>query len=431
MGLFDALFGGGFRKHKERGDRYRAEGQLGLAKAEYEAALRASAKEPEAAVEELRRLCTATRRDLALERRAEADRLFEDGFLDEAEDAYHVALELLEEGPERDSVQAALRRLDDAGEDADEGAEEMAAEGDEFLGETFEERFEILLMGLDDPAVAERYEALGRPFAEAVLLLHDGKASEAAAALQALLDGGLDDPLLRLELGRALLFAGGEGLERAVGYLAAWVDAHPEDLDASAALADALRQQGKVEEAGEVLAAAARVAPPESTALQHLAEHHLGAEQWDAAARAAQKGLLHRPRAVELRRVLGLALHRQGQTREGVKLLEGVLQERWRYDGETGELEFDRGTAWALARIYVAEGNREQRERAEGLLRALEQSAEPEERPRILLSMAEAQLALGRPDEGRRRLETVLALLQADNSLHARAGELLRSLDPS
>lgn len=432
MGLWSTLFGDSFLKHRERGDRYRSAGELGLAKAEYECALRRARGRTETELAEVRQALQETKRMLVEANEQRARELAELGCFEEAANALHFALELADEEEAAARLRAELASLDrrqKTHEKAQIDAETKGPEGDEFMGDTFEERFEIFLMGLEDPEVAEQYRARGEAFAQAVLLLQEGEATRAIAALQDLLAGGDDHPLVHLELGRALLFAGGtERSTAAVDHLRRWVDGHPTDYDASTTLAEALRQAGRADEATELLEQVADEAPPDSLALQHLAEHLVILGEWQAAAAACQEGLAHRPRATELKRLLGVALHGLGRSAEATKLMEAVLRERWRFDPETGELEFDRATAASLARIYLAADSLGQAERALDLLRALEQGAPEAERPGLELAMAEALLRLGQRDEARRQLETALALAGENAELGERIRKMLEPL---
>ena len=428
MGLW-GLFGGGFQKHRRRGDEYRARGELGFAKAEYEAALRAARGRGEEEIAELKGALAEMRRELSRVQRSKGDTLREDGFFDEAQDAYHLALELCEGEGDREAVLAALRGLEKARREEASRQPELAPEGDEFLGESLEERFEIFLMGIEDPEVVQAYREQGPDFARILLKLQEGAADEAIPAFEALLAKGEDHPLLHLELGRALLFAGDEeASQRAADHLRVWVDTHTDDHEACTALGEALRQAGCAGDATALLRRVAAQAPPDSMAIQNLAEHHLLLEEFDDAAAAAQRGMVHRPRSLELKKLLGLALHGLGKEAEAAGLLEVVLRERWRYDPETGEVELDRGTAWALARIYLADRSLGEDERARNLLQTLEADAEEPERPLILASLGEVLIRLGELEEARRRLETALALLEDDVELRDRVRGLLGGL---
>lgn len=415
MGLWAKLFGSGFQRHRQRGQRYQLDGDLGLARSEYETAMGAAEGAPEADVQEVREALAAVRLRLSEQRLDEGRELATGGFLDEAEDSYQLALELADQQPQQDAARAALRALEEERVRQREVEAELPPEGDEFMGSSPEERLEIFLLGLADPAQAEEYRSLGPEFASAVLQLHEGAAAAAIEGLEALRAAGVEHPLLDLELGRALLFAGdAEHAEQAAELLRPWARAHPADIQANAALADALRQAGQPDEAGAILVELAERNPPESAAMQHLAEHCYAVEDWEGLVETAREGLRHVPRSLELKRLLGLGLHAAGHSAEATGLLEQVLQARWRYDEETDELEFDRGTAWVVARIYVQTGGREQLERAHGLLRALDAHASAAERPLLLASQAEVLLRLGQPDAGRRLAEKARALLDPE-----------------
>ncbi len=429
MGLWAKIFGSGFERHRKSGERYHASGDLGLARSEYEAALAAGGDAPESERASVQAELAKVRRALADRRLAEGRRLAAGGFGDEAEDAYQLVLELAADASQQQAARDGLRALEEQRVQQRQENTELPPEGDEFMGSSPEERFEIFLMGLQDPAQADEYRELGAEFAEAVLLLHEGEAPAAVERLRALRDGGLEHPLADLELGRALLFEGDEGqAQEAATLLQGWARAHPADIQANTALADALRQAGRADEATEVLVELAERNPPDSPAMGHLAEHFHAVGDWEGLVDTAQEALRHVPRSLELKRLLGLGLHGMGKAAEAIGLLEDVLQARWRYDEETGELEFDRGTAWLVARIYLGTAKREQLERAHGLLRALEAGAPAAERPLTLAGQAEALLGLGRTDEARRLLEKARALLDPEQATDEDLAKRLSSL---
>lgn len=430
MGLFTTLFGDGFKKHRDRGDRLRAEGELGLARAEYETALQAGAKRAEIAVEvaAVRKALGEVKGELAAHNRKKAGQLSQDGLLPEAIEALHFTLELLEDETQAQEVRAELVALMQQlrEQESRQAVATTSAEGDEFSGETFRERLEIFLGGLEDDELADGYEEMSDPFLEAVLRLQDGKAEEACGVFETLLAEGEDRPLLHLELGRALLFLSKtERLGEAVGHLRRWVQGHPRDHQAITQLAEALRQAGEPDEATRLLEQVASEAPGESTALQHLAEHLLLLQRFEDAAEAAEEGLEYRPRSAELKQIMGLALHGLGRGGDAAKVLEAVLRERWRVNPETDEIEFDRPTATVLVRTYLADEKLGQAERALDLLQALLRGAPEAELPAIHLAEGQALLQLGRQEEARRKLETALAEAPADSEVAARARKLI------
>ncbi len=425
MGFLSSLFGGGFDKRLQAATRYEEQGELGLAKAEYQAALAKAKGQPEDLVARAREGLARVRRGLGLQNLERGQRLAEDGFFDEAEDHLHLALELLEAEDDRQQALDALADLERKAIQAPE-EEEIQPEGEEFMGTSQEERFEIFLMGLEDQSLVEEYRSLGPDMASAVLALAEGRPADAATLLEGLLDGGEDHPLVHLELGRAILFTEGRDPEEAIGHLEAWVAEHPGDWQAGSSLAEALRRAGRVEEATGLLDRMAGEAHGDSLAVQHLAEHYLVLDEFEKAARTAADGLRDHPNDLGLKRLLGMALYKMGRSDQAVKLLEGVLEQTWRYDPDTEELEIDRETAFVLTRIYMAGESDTGLERANGLLRALEQGAQDErERIQLILDQGEIMLRLGARDDGVRLLGNALALASGHEDLAERARGLL------
>lgn len=467
MGLF-SLFRKGFAERVARGDRYMDQDQPGLARAEYEAAVACyDEKRDDPGVLEATKRKLIEARDKVARMHLEEGRLFlSRNMLDDAEEPLRFALETMPTDEGRQEVEAALRELGErrdalardsarpfSGEPISE--EELAEEVDE---EDEAERFERYLLALSEGR-AQAFRSLGTAFASGYVRLQEGDAEGAVTALREALEERPDSPLVHLELGRALLFL--ERGEEAVGHLEAYREVAPDDPDAVYALAEALRMADRSDEAQAVLTAETERRPHSARAWMVLAQFHNSRLQWEEAVVAAQNALAQlapdpgarrsgggwsraasaaatvqqsaqsgdaeerTPPRIALLRTLGEALVGAGRLAEAIQPLEQALKEYWRYDPETGRLDFDGDSAFLLAGVYLE--RQERLDRAIELLSALATVSDDAQRPAFLARLGRAYGLKGQKKEAERALQQALALLPEDRvEDRERVAELLR-----
>jgi len=448
MGIFSKWFRKDLHERRLRGDRHFDAGEIGLARAEYEAGLAGFDPQRDDASE---REHVATRlaevQDLLGTRYiAEAREAAAGGQHEQAEETLRYAVELLAHRPLRAEAEAALaeaialRRRAEAvpegpGEEFDVAPPEEDDERDDGEGEEDEpetaDAFEQYLLALPPPR-ARAYRSLGAAFAAGYVALHDGEGERAVADLRQALAERPDSPLVHFELGRALLFVGdGPG---AAEHLRIYRDAASDEPETAWLLAEALRLAGRPDDARAVLQTEVEARPASARAWLELAQHHLANGAAEAAEQAVttalerveqpEKGMGGRatawtrsgssegavraaaqrvgteervPPRITLYKVLGLARVAAGRPEDAIAPLERALKEHWRYLPEEGVIEFDREAAWVLAGIYVERGER--LDRAIELLHALATSAPPEERWLPLARLGRALEKKGRRDE--------------------------------
>ncbi len=424
MGLLDRVLGRTFEALRDKGDRLFARGDPGLARIEYRAALRREGADERAraAVEERLRECGDRLLDRRLARAADMEAL---GHLEEADTTLREALELAGTGPRREEVFATLRRVEarQAGGEGEED-EPLAAEGDEFLGDSVGERFELHLLALDDEERAEEYRRLGPAFAEAYVAIEEGEGAGAVDSLETLL-AEEDSPLVRRELGRALLLA--DRPADAIPHLRATVDAAPDDVSAVHSLAEALVAEEEVEAAVSLVRDTLEEDPAATSLRIMLGELLVAHDQAGEAADVLADGLEEEPRSIPLHRVLGIARAAAGDAEGAREAWEGALGLRWVLDNDTRELVFDRESAWLLAQLLL--GSETDPNKALDLVSALAISAEVAERPGLLVAKARAHRLLGDAAAAREALVTARSLLPADEAeARARVDEALAEL---
>ena len=424
LGLLDRLLGRSFEALRGRGDRLFERGEYGLARMEYQAAVgRAAADEAgRAAVEERLRACNAT---LFSARTQRAAALEDGGHGEEAAQLYREALELAGDDGEREQAFLAIRRVE-ARLEAEAAAEDepLEAEGADFLGDCVEDRLELHLLALDDDELAAEYRSLGPELAAAFVALEEGRGEEAVGPLEALLAEGA--PLLvRRELGRALALVARAG--EAVPHLRAWLDEAPEDVPALHALADALAEAEGLQAAVDALAPALDARPDAVTLRLRLAELLLAQEEAGEAIELLEEGVAEAPGTISLHRALGVARAAAGNSDGARAAWETALSLRWRLDNDTGELEFDRESAWFLAQLMLA--RKADAHRALDLISALALSGDEGERPGLLVAKAQAHGLLGDRDAARQALVTARTLAGEDDEAgRKRIDELLAQL---
>ncbi|MDH3402767.1 MAG: tetratricopeptide repeat protein [Acidobacteriota bacterium] len=197
---------------------------------------------------------------------AKADAAEAAGDLDDAADWLLSAVEREPSALRRAELEARRRSLLGRGEDAGSSWSVRAETITVVAGETADEpdvsfRYETLVSMLADE-LRGRYEDRPAAFQEAVVALNEGEAGAALAALEELAAAAPDDPVLRLERGRARLLSGEAAAARG-DLAAAWDALGAEPLDAGGTLlapalwAEASLAAGDSEEVLQRLAALA------------------------------------------------------------------------------------------------------------------------------------------------------------------------------
>lgn len=415
----DRLLGRDGPSLRAKGERLMSDGHHGLARHELSAAARVLGATP--AGDEVRALLAACEGRLLDERLARADGLLELDHLEAAAGVLRDALDLAATDGRRADVFARLEILEKRGVALDIARDAVAGsaapEGDEFHGESVEERLELRLGAIDDPVRADGYRRLGPEFSAAWLSLEDGDGEAAVAGLEVL---AKDDASgwVRRELGRAYLLLGRHA--DAAAQLGPYVgDDAGGDPDAAEALAAALWRCDRADEALPVLDGVLATVPGRVSARVMLAEVYLAADQPDDACEIVEEGFAldpaarERPGSAPLYHVLGAALAAQGDDGAARTAWETGLGLAWRVDHDTGEVHFPPDTAWALATLLLRTGR--DLDKALDLLRALEESAAAVPPAALWAAKARGLHALGDREAAVQAMITLRTLLAADD----------------
>jgi tetratricopeptide (TPR) repeat protein len=431
MGLL-SLFRKDFKALKQRGDRYAAEGQWALARGEYEDALARYQGGDDAARDAVKAALQNAGTELYGLHVRQGDAAWDAELDEEALDHYRMALSLVTDAKERARLEKRVAEILEGDEHRRANADAMAFEEQEatedaFNAENPDERFELLLEGTPEE-VADHYLELGPEFRDAFLVMHDGDAKEALARFDRLLKADAPDPYVQLERGRALLVL--ERFDEAVRALRAYCAVIEDDPAALRMLADALHGLKRHDEALAVLEDVRAQRPDDVESHVALGQHHLAVKDWDDGVEAIAVGLEQVPyplKRIPLWRTMGQLLLGKGDEKGAIGAWEKVLEAEWEIDNETGELHFDRETAWLLTGLYAK--RKEELQRAMDLVKALELAGADEERWQLLLRRGQLLFLMGDQEEAREALLRARATAPEAGDQRALLEKLLAQLD--
>jgi tetratricopeptide (TPR) repeat protein len=347
------------------------------------------------------------------------DRYAEDGDMELARQQFEGAMEIAVDAAIRDTAE---RRLE--GLERRQVTEQVAATDAE---PTDEDRLEVIASAWepDQADEYEGYEGLG----PALLALMDGRAEEAREALEALLEAHDDARYLWFEVGRARIAAGAtdEGVQALRRFIESLDEDEGGDarLATHMELARMLDEAGDVDAAvGEYQAAIEALGDDPRPYLwlgRFLREKGHPAE----AAEVIQSAIEVMDTAHPDWRVLqelGLAQADAGQDDEAIETLEQVV----RVLTARHQLDFPPPTALTLAKLHEKQGGLE---RAADLYRLLSRGADREGLPLYHREAARVLAELGLVAEARRMLQRAGALVEGDPEALADIEQRLAALD--
>ncbi|MBO6939599.1 MAG: tetratricopeptide repeat protein [Deltaproteobacteria bacterium] len=418
MGLFGKIFGGkSAADHAARGDELLDQDDPGGAKLAYEKAL--DKADTDAERETYRAKIDEARDGIALRRLDEAERLLEQGDLDLAREELAGALEVAVGDEAREEIQDRIDSLerDDA---------IAAATTSEEIGD--EDKWAVIVGRWED-AQAEELDQYGDALRDALLLLHDGKAEEAAELLEALLDEADAPRFLWGEVARARLAtgddAGGrEALEELVDSIAVeeigevW-------LGAQITLASLADEADDFEEAMERYQKAVEVFDDDHRSFfamgRFLRTKDLPEEAIEVL--EAASGLLDDIRPDwQVLEELGLAYADAEREDEAIATLERVIA----FFTDRKLVDFPIRTARTLAELHEEQGKLE---RAADLYASLARGSDRQNHAEYHREAGRLLGEVGLTDEARRMLKRAIALADEGSEDREEAEALLADLD--
>ena len=355
MSFLSRLFGADPAKLVQKGEHALESGQPAEALDRFRRALEASPGDPDLAARATRGEAAASEKLVAMNL-GEADLSQEANELDAAAHHLETALNLCQNPEQRKRVEARLAMLDEALAAKDEPQRLFTSEG--AVGEDMlpEDQWEHLVATLIDE-VAEDYEERPRAFRDAVLALNEGEAGKAQKVFEDMLEEDDDDPLVRFELGRALLVTE-QYNEAAKQFALAREDIGFDPLDRVGLLnpalleGDALLSSGHFDQAITLLNDAMKELG-ESTALLFLKARAEGAMgDHDALDTSLSQVLVLSPKLVEAMMLLAQSRAQRGNTGGAIEVLEQGIKSHCA-SGTCAAQPTPVGAARLLARCYL------------------------------------------------------------------------------
>jgi tetratricopeptide (TPR) repeat protein len=252
MGLFDLFKGKDPVQHEQEGDRYFSVSAFGQAKLEYGAALGKRRKDfpGDTGIPRLEDKIVRCREALAREHKKRADDLVANGYFEEAQEFYALALDLTQDGELARAVedcrqniecrQSEIYRVEQA--DADEPEEDI---GEPSIPESDDEYLTALFNTLPDD-VREAYLGYGPSFQSGYAALNRGQFDIAAKELsRALEEHPAPESFIRLELATALLNL--KRFDEARALLEEFIACHAEEFSAYRMLCEIYWEAGDFE----------------------------------------------------------------------------------------------------------------------------------------------------------------------------------------
>lgn len=273
------------------------------------------------------------------------------------------------------------------------------------------------LLGAFPDAIADRYEAVGRDFCEAVIDAHEDPASavERLRAVAEKLDrNGVVEPLVRFELGRALR-ALDRNDEAADALLAAASATRGVLTDMRLAAAEALWAVERWSDAEPLLQAAVDEHPEDLEVWVGVVNHCGFTRDTEGGLDAVDEALRRWPNDLRLRTMRARLTELAGRDDEAIAAYEAIVQQTWDWNNETGQLRFHADSALYTATFHVRTNRRP--ERALELLRALSLATDGPLRARCELDRALVALRNNRPEEGQRLLAALVASSLVDDRI--------------
>jgi tetratricopeptide (TPR) repeat protein len=402
MSLLKRIFGGrSAEDERAHGDKLFAQNAFGEAKLAFERALEKVDPADAATRTELRERVDAACDGMAEGRLVEGEIRAGQGELDLARAEYEGALEIAVDADLRERAQDAIDRLER--DDALQNAEEVEISDEDRLA---------ALAGTWEEAQAEEYDTYGEDFGRALLLLHDGDAQRALDAFDALLDEAEEPRYLWFEVGRACFAVDGrenEGEEHLRTFLECMDDDEGGEsrLVAHMLLAKVAEEREDQEAAIAELERAAEALDDDPRPYLELGRYLRAKKRAPEAIEVLELAASMGERAPgwPLLQELGLAYADAERDDEATETLESVIATH----SAQRNYDFPHATAVALATLHE---KAERFERAADLYRCLTKGSDRERHMLYHYEAGRLLTELGLADEARRMLKRASALAE-------------------
>ncbi len=388
MGFFKTLFGRDWRKFKARGDDHLKDEEWGRARGAFQEALRLfDGQEAERATVEAQ-LAVANERLLRMHL-GEAERFIDQDMMEKAAEHLQTALDFVSGAEQREDVLARISRLG-----ASLAPDPAMAPQDESVGldDPFDE-VETFLVHLSNlsPEQADAYETFGEGFRKAYLAMMSGQWEQAEALLMPIYERDSDNTFLQYELGRLRL--GQERFAEAEALLSQACEKSPDSIPMRHDRIRALWQLEDFATAERMVEAAFEIDDELLDNFAIAGETCLRSGEYENGVEIVEAGIALYGQSIALHRLLGKLEGARKNHRSALDAFETALRLRWRFDYETGQLNFDIESAWLAANLYLA--TRINLPRAEELFRAMLASSDEGGRLAYLVGAGQAMMLQG------------------------------------
>ncbi len=392
-----ALFGfgkPGWEKAAAKAEKARRRGELATAKRYFE---EAAAEAPAANAEGFAKAATECAAMLCREHRTTAEQMVAAGQFERAAQRLELALSFATDA-DREAIDALLTQ---AREGAARLESPVAFEEASFDAAISDEENLMAIVAVYPDEVSSRYFELGEAFREAVTATHGGRAGEAIAHFDSVMQEHGDEAIAHFERGRCL-----QALDRNDDAIAAYLRAEelmPDWSNIKLGVADAALAAGKIEIAEDALQRAVDADDENKEVYVAICRTALQSAQPGYGLEAAEALLDLDPANRRGLILKGQLYEMAGDSDAAAASYEESLSRYWHYDSQEEKLFFDPVPATLCATLYFRE--RTNLTRAEELARALLTVTEGNEKNAWEVFLARASARNGDPAAARKILD--------------------------
>lgn len=279
------------------------------------------------------------------------------------------ALSFVGTAEERTEVMALLRQAQDAvaGQAATTEVEEVSLAPEPEDAVMSDEETFLALVNMLRPERADAYLAFSEEFRLAYVAMNEGRWDDAEALLVPVCEASPDSVYLKHELGRLRLCQ--ERYEASEAILREAAEMAPDYLELRHDQVRALWGLERWDEAERIVELAFEIDDESLDNFLLAGQTCLRSGEYANGVELMEAGLELHPQSLQLHRLLGRLEMAQDNAPMAIQAFESVLRLYWRYDYESGRLNFDQESAFLVANLYLS--TQVNLPRAEELFRAL------------------------------------------------------------